>query len=134
VNVVQVEIIEESGTSVLFTFCIEETGVFRGNSWEARAGVSVCVVDGIGCVCYFCKWILWGCYVGNLIFFWEGVWFWCAFYWKIILKVKEWLQNLGIGDHTPMVNDDDDADDETIPLHHDESAKNRSQLTHLCNC
>uniref|UniRef100_A0A3N7FFW4 Phospholipase n=1 Tax=Populus trichocarpa TaxID=3694 RepID=A0A3N7FFW4_POPTR len=40
-------------------------------------------------------------------------------------QVKEWLQNLGIGDHTPMVNDDDDADDETIPLHHDESAKNR---------
>ncbi|CAK7333296.1 unnamed protein product [Dovyalis caffra] len=40
-------------------------------------------------------------------------------------QVKEWLQNLGIGDHTPMVHDDDDADDETVPLNHDESAKNR---------
>ena len=42
-----------------------------------------------------------------------------------ILKVKEWLQNLGIGDHAPVVQDDDDADDETVPLHHDESSKNR---------
>ncbi|XP_061975701.1 phospholipase D zeta 1 isoform X1 [Populus nigra] len=40
-------------------------------------------------------------------------------------QVKEWLQNLGIGEHTPMVHDDDDADDETVPLHHDEIAKNR---------
>ncbi|KAK4755658.1 hypothetical protein SAY87_009415 [Trapa incisa] len=38
-------------------------------------------------------------------------------------QVKEWLQNLGIGDHAPMVQDEDD--DETILLHHDESAKNR---------
>ncbi|KAK4782951.1 hypothetical protein SAY86_007325 [Trapa natans] len=38
-------------------------------------------------------------------------------------QVKEWLQNLGIGDHAPMVQDDDD--DETVLLHHDESAKNR---------
>ncbi|KAG6756928.1 hypothetical protein POTOM_037227 [Populus tomentosa] len=29
-------------------------------------------------------------------------------------QVKEWLQNLGIGEHTPMVHDDDDADDETV--------------------
>uniref|UniRef100_A0A3N7FKQ6 Phospholipase n=2 Tax=Populus trichocarpa TaxID=3694 RepID=A0A3N7FKQ6_POPTR len=40
-------------------------------------------------------------------------------------QVKDWLQNLGIGEHTPMVQDDDDADDETVPLHHDEIAKNR---------
>ncbi|OIV95905.1 hypothetical protein TanjilG_27009 [Lupinus angustifolius] len=40
-------------------------------------------------------------------------------------QVKEWLQNLGIGEHTSMVQDDDEADDETIPLHTDESAKNR---------
>ncbi|KAJ9181873.1 hypothetical protein P3X46_005920 [Hevea brasiliensis] len=39
--------------------------------------------------------------------------------------VKEWLQNLGIGDHAPVVHDDDDPDDETIPLHNEESAKNR---------
>lgn len=38
-------------------------------------------------------------------------------------QVKEWLQNLGIGEHTPMVHDDDD--DETVPLHQDENAKNR---------
>eukprot|EP00257_Ricinus_communis_P015464 XP_015573381.1 phospholipase D zeta 1 isoform X2 [Ricinus communis] len=41
-------------------------------------------------------------------------------------QVKEWLQNLGIGDHTPVVQDDDDADDETILLHNEESAKNRN--------
>ncbi|XP_043811423.1 phospholipase D zeta 1 isoform X2 [Manihot esculenta] len=39
--------------------------------------------------------------------------------------VKEWLQNLGIGDHAPVMPDDDDPDDETTPLHNDESAKNR---------
>ncbi|XP_042480758.1 phospholipase D zeta 1-like [Macadamia integrifolia] len=40
-------------------------------------------------------------------------------------QVKEWLQNLGIGDHTGVVQDDDEADDEALPLHHDESVKNR---------
>ncbi|KAK9136795.1 hypothetical protein Sjap_007389 [Stephania japonica] len=39
-------------------------------------------------------------------------------------QVKEWLQNLGIGDHT-VVQDDDEADDDAVHLHHDESAKNR---------
>ncbi|XP_043723030.1 phospholipase D zeta 1-like [Telopea speciosissima] len=39
-------------------------------------------------------------------------------------QVKEWLQNLGIGDHTGVVQDDDEADDEAVPLHHDESVKN----------
>ncbi|XP_010551080.1 PREDICTED: phospholipase D zeta 1 [Tarenaya hassleriana] len=38
-------------------------------------------------------------------------------------QVKEWLQNLGIGDHAPVVQDDEDADE--VPLHQDESAKNR---------
>ncbi|KAB2095330.1 hypothetical protein ES319_A01G029300v1 [Gossypium barbadense] len=40
-------------------------------------------------------------------------------------QVKEWLQNLGIGDHPPVVHDDDEPDDDAVPLHHDESAKNR---------
>ncbi|XP_021721568.1 phospholipase D zeta 1-like [Chenopodium quinoa] len=40
-------------------------------------------------------------------------------------QVKEWLQNLGIGDHAPVLQEDDDVEDETIPLHLDESAKNR---------
>ncbi|KAJ7955153.1 Phospholipase [Quillaja saponaria] len=40
-------------------------------------------------------------------------------------QVKEWLQNLGIVDHNAMVQDDDEADDETVPLHHEESFKNR---------
>lgn len=46
-------------------------------------------------------------------------------YWNIILKVKEWLQNLGIGDHAPVGQDDDEPDDDVVPLHNDESAKNR---------
>ena len=44
---------------------------------------------------------------------------------NIILKVKEWLQNLGIVENIAMVQDDDEADDDTVPLHHDESAKDR---------
>ncbi|XP_073104639.1 phospholipase D zeta 1 isoform X2 [Elaeis guineensis] len=43
-------------------------------------------------------------------------------------QVKEWLQNLGIGEHTPVVQDDDEADDEHVPIHHEESyvSKNRN--------
>lgn len=37
------------------------------------------------------------------------------------MKVKECLQNLGIGEHTPIVQDDDEADDEHVPIHHEES-------------
>ncbi|MED6130321.1 Phospholipase D zeta 1 [Stylosanthes scabra] len=44
--------------------------------------------------------------------------------------VKEWLQNLGIGDLTALVHFDDEADDEVMPLSqqhhiHDESVKER---------
>ncbi|XP_058723509.1 phospholipase D zeta 1 [Vicia villosa] len=40
-------------------------------------------------------------------------------------QVKEWLHNLGIGEHATMEQDDDEGDDETVPLQTDESAKNR---------
>ncbi|XP_050218111.1 phospholipase D zeta 1 [Mercurialis annua] len=40
-------------------------------------------------------------------------------------QVKEWLQNLGIGDHTPVGQDDEDPDDVAL-LHNDESSKNRN--------
>ncbi|CAK9145612.1 unnamed protein product [Ilex paraguariensis] len=40
-------------------------------------------------------------------------------------QVKEWFQNLGIGDPTAMVQDDDEPDDETVPLRHEESLRNR---------
>ncbi|KAL7252141.1 hypothetical protein ACSBR1_013899 [Camellia fascicularis] len=40
-------------------------------------------------------------------------------------QVREWLQNLGIGDHTTVVQDDDEHDDETVPSHHDESTRSR---------
>ncbi|KAG4954211.1 hypothetical protein JHK87_039805 [Glycine soja] len=43
-------------------------------------------------------------------------------------KVKEWLQNLGIGEHTAMVQDDDEGDDEYVSLHTEqthESGKDR---------
>lgn len=43
----------------------------------------------------------------------------------MILKVKEWLQNLGIGDHAPIVQDED-VDE--VQLHQEESAKNRLDL------
>ncbi|KAL6990014.1 Phospholipase D zeta 1, partial [Sarracenia purpurea var. burkii] len=40
-------------------------------------------------------------------------------------QVREWLQNLGIGDHTAVVQDDDEPDDDTAPLHHDEITRSR---------
>ncbi|KAJ4722113.1 Phospholipase [Melia azedarach] len=40
-------------------------------------------------------------------------------------QVKEWLQNLGIGDHMAVVQDDDEGDDDAVPVHHDEVAKHR---------
>ncbi|KAG8052087.1 hypothetical protein GUJ93_ZPchr0001g29642 [Zizania palustris] len=42
-------------------------------------------------------------------------------------QVKEWLQNLGIGEHMPVVHDDEEADDVHVPSHHDEqTVKNRN--------
>ncbi|XP_060197605.1 phospholipase D zeta 1 isoform X1 [Lycium barbarum] len=40
-------------------------------------------------------------------------------------QVKEWLQNLGIGDHTAVIQDEDEPDDEASPLRAEESAKSR---------
>lgn len=41
--------------------------------------------------------------------------------------MKEWIQNLGLGDHIPFVHDEDEADDEPMHMQHDESSsvKNR---------
>lgn len=43
----------------------------------------------------------------------------------VIFKVREWLQNLGLGDQTAVVQDDDEPDDETAPLHPDEITRSR---------
>ncbi|KAK6146193.1 hypothetical protein DH2020_020062 [Rehmannia glutinosa] len=40
-------------------------------------------------------------------------------------QVKEWLQNLGLGDHAAVMQDDEEPDDEAVPLRNDEIAKNR---------
>ncbi|KAF7817946.1 Phospholipase D zeta 1 [Senna tora] len=40
-------------------------------------------------------------------------------------QVKEWLQSLGIVDQTAMVQDDEEPDDGAVPLHHEDSIKNR---------
>ncbi|GAB2295300.1 hypothetical protein Dimus_029473 [Dionaea muscipula] len=40
-------------------------------------------------------------------------------------QVKEWLQNIGIGDHAAVLPEDDEGEDETVPLQPDEIAKNR---------
>lgn len=76
----------------------------------------------VGIVNFLLFHALWHC----LLFISEVLGFDAVSRCNIILKVKEWLQNLGIGDHTAVVHDDDDDDDETaVPLQHDESAKNR---------
>uniref|UniRef100_A0A452YXX4 Phospholipase n=1 Tax=Aegilops tauschii subsp. strangulata TaxID=200361 RepID=A0A452YXX4_AEGTS len=42
-------------------------------------------------------------------------------------QVKEWLQNLGIGDHMPVVHDEDEVDDVNVPSQPDESSiRNRN--------
>ncbi|KAL5565959.1 hypothetical protein UlMin_029123 [Ulmus minor] len=41
-------------------------------------------------------------------------------------QVKEWLHSLGIGDHTAVVQDVDEPDDGAVPLHHEDSVKNRN--------
>ncbi|KAL7080895.1 hypothetical protein ACP275_14G006500 [Erythranthe tilingii] len=40
-------------------------------------------------------------------------------------QVKEWLQNLGIGDQATAMQYDEEPDDETVPLRGDGSARNR---------
>lgn len=42
-------------------------------------------------------------------------------------QVKEWLQNLGIGDHTAVVQDEDDADDDMVALPHEEHTSTRNR-------
>ncbi|KAJ7973311.1 Phospholipase [Quillaja saponaria] len=41
-------------------------------------------------------------------------------------QVKEWLQSLGIVDHTAVVVDHDEPDDGAVPLHQEESYRNRN--------
>lgn len=40
-------------------------------------------------------------------------------------QVRKWLQNLGIGDHATVMQDDEEQDDEAIPSRVDDSARNR---------
>ncbi|KAG6504979.1 hypothetical protein ZIOFF_037327 [Zingiber officinale] len=42
-------------------------------------------------------------------------------------QVKEWLQNLGIGDHTTVMQVDDEADDEPVPLLQEETLSARKR-------
>ncbi|THG18669.1 hypothetical protein TEA_005348 [Camellia sinensis var. sinensis] len=55
----------------------------------------------------------------------HGAWFYILRIDGKFFKVREWLQNLGIGDHTTVVQDDDEHDDETVPSNHDESTRGR---------
>jgi len=41
------------------------------------------------------------------------------------VKLKEWLQNLGIVDQTVIEQEDEEPDDGTVPLLHEDSVKNR---------
>jgi hypothetical protein len=42
-------------------------------------------------------------------------------------QVKEWLQNLGIGEHMPAVHDEDEADDVNIPPQSDDNSIRNSK-------
>lgn len=41
------------------------------------------------------------------------------------MKLKEWLQNLGIADQTVIEHEDEEPDDGAVPLLHEDSVKNR---------
>ncbi|XP_023917910.2 phospholipase D zeta 2 isoform X1 [Quercus suber] len=41
-------------------------------------------------------------------------------------QVREWLQSLGIMDHTAVVQDDEEPDDGAVPLHNEESVRNKN--------
>lgn len=41
-------------------------------------------------------------------------------------QIKEWLQNLGLGEHTAVVQDDEEAD-ESVPVPHEESTSSRNR-------
>ncbi|PON67008.1 Phospholipase D family [Parasponia andersonii] len=41
-------------------------------------------------------------------------------------QVKEWLHSIGIVDQIAVVQDDDEPDDGAVPLHHEDSVKNRN--------
>lgn len=43
------------------------------------------------------------------------------------LKVKEWLHNLGLGENIPTVQDDDEADDVSVPLPHEDNSLVKSR-------
>lgn len=52
-----------------------------------------------------------------------------------LLKVKEWLQNLGLVDHPPVIHDDDEGDDVAEAFHHNEnSVKNRYGKLYPVEC
>ncbi|KAM7469917.1 hypothetical protein LguiA_008100 [Lonicera macranthoides] len=40
-------------------------------------------------------------------------------------QVKEWLQHIGIGDHTAVMHDDDEPDDGAVPIHNEDSVRKR---------
>lgn len=40
-------------------------------------------------------------------------------------QAREWLHNIGIGDQTAVVHDNDEPDDGAVPVHHGDCAKNR---------
>ncbi|KAL2231263.1 UNVERIFIED_CONTAM: Phospholipase D zeta 1, partial [Sesamum indicum] len=40
-------------------------------------------------------------------------------------QVKEWLHNIGLGDHATVVHDEDEPDDGAVPIYHDDTVKSR---------
>ncbi|KAK6143935.1 hypothetical protein DH2020_024283 [Rehmannia glutinosa] len=40
-------------------------------------------------------------------------------------QVREWLQNVGLGDHATVVHDEDEPDDGAVPIYNDDSVKYR---------
>ncbi|KAL0393292.1 UNVERIFIED_CONTAM: Phospholipase D zeta 1 [Sesamum radiatum] len=53
---------------------------------------------------------------------------------QVYYLVKEWLQNLGIGDHATVMQDDEEPDDDGVPSRQDDSARNRDVPSSSCVC
>lgn len=98
---------EEGLTSDLSTLSFEETSYNWRISWETGTGSLSSPFYLCLCIRFFC----------------HNIDFHLPF--KMFCKVKEWLQYIGLGDHTTVVHDADEPDDGAVPIFIDDSAKNR---------
>lgn len=127
-------IVEEGFSSYLFTHCTEEARYNWRISREARAGslsFRACSwLDQWHVLLYVFTYIVFVFLTSpsDAILSWiaSDLCYFCS------EKVREWLQSIGLGDHTTVVCDEDEPDDGAVPICNDDSVKNRWSEVHFC--